>query len=346
MVNGGRRTAPAMPLYKKNNRIYGAYGSTLVASKDVWQSVEMLTTIMSGHINNVHVTDNQTVLVTTAPTPNNPRSGSELWRMRFGNSPITPTKVYDFKWGTHVWRDSFTSKGNVVFAVDYGSNDGNIYRSTDDGQTWSMVWSIPQDEIIGGGHHIHTIQLDPYTDILWGGRGDTRQEIFFLEPPNYDVRTIKLPGHMPTAIEVTPDYVLFGNDENPINGITRYTKATDTFDIVLDLQGTEFNTPIFGITTDEKTGYMYAMNVGLAGQSDIYTLGAWRSSGDYSQWELIYSIPFSEIDSNGVQNLVGVIDGILLSAMGHRTGIRVSQPRGFGLFVSPQRNQEGVIEHA
>jgi len=120
----------------------------------------------------------------------------------------------------------------AVFLGEYplaATDSPRILRSTDFGETWSTVAQL--DDV----RHVHSIQVDPYTDELWVTTGDSGSECRIGRLRNGTVECIGSGGQEWRAVELafTPDAVVWGVDSvylpsNPIFRLARSAFGSDS----------------------------------------------------------------------------------------------------------------------
>ena len=97
-----------------------------------------------------------------------------LYRSSDGGQTWTPVLHYPLLYGV-LTAHSVTSDGTYAYVVSYNNFSGDgpftnwVWRSADDGQTWSIVYTT------SAYRHGHAVQVNPYTGdvyVLWGDKED------------------------------------------------------------------------------------------------------------------------------------------------------------------------------
>jgi hypothetical protein len=110
-----------------------------------------------------------------------------------------------------------------IYFGEYGRNPKRdtvpIWRSTDAGETWSIIYSFPAGDI----RHVHGIFYDKYTNRLLITTGDALGECALIEA-DLNFQTIKTFGDGSQAWRlvtpvITPDYIAWGMD-SPLESAT------------------------------------------------------------------------------------------------------------------------------
>lgn len=327
-----------IPMHVHKAQVYGAVGSSVLVSRDGWRSARVLVTLPAGRIQTLHFLSSGNLMVAASGNAAAPADKGWLYR-------VTPsgnyTRVLQMTRG-RIMHWGITSDGSTVFVTEYADSGtgGSIYRSTDDGQTFTEVFFA--DPAIWTNVHMHAIAIDPATDILWGCAGDSpTSKIFHLDPPNYNTATVVSNADQPTAALAVGNYILFGQDNVGGNGVLRYDKTTQQLTKVLDLNGTDFNSPIeTSIWQDERTGYVYVANMwdGATPLNLLRKIGVWCSLDPFTSWDLIHEINPKDTPIIGSLKIAGIVDNELLfatfpDAERQRGGV------GVALAARPRRKQ-------
>lgn len=81
------------------------------------------------------------------------------------------------------------TEDSIVFG-EYGANPNRdavpVWRSTDDGRTWQVVYEFPAGSI----KHVHGVYCDPYSNSLWIPTGDFSGECYLFEVRDRNFQSI------------------------------------------------------------------------------------------------------------------------------------------------------------
>lgn len=134
----------------------------------------------------------------------------QLWRSTDAGQTFVPVLLFPpYCYPLH-W--NFAALGTAAFVSEYGDvnqpdNPRRIYRSWDDGATWSIVY-CPPPQI---GHHNHKIVADPSTGRIYQSFGDTTQGIL-CSPDLGETWTLVHDYYQPTEAVARPGAVYWGQD--------------------------------------------------------------------------------------------------------------------------------------
>lgn len=161
--------------------------------------------------------------------------------------------------------------GEYSKGSDGGANNPRLFRSTDDGASWTQVWEDSDSQI----RHVHAVAADPYRDGEWiatlgddgtkkalkstdDGQTWTRKEYgLFVNGPK---------GHssQPVGVDFTPRYYLFADDSGGMpHGPWFYNRETGETGQIFSTHPAEeyesyIRSPInLHIRYDEQTGIIY-----------------------------------------------------------------------------------------
>jgi len=110
---------------------------------------------------------------------------------------------------------------------DTERNEVHIYKSVDNGETWSICYTFPKNTI----RHIHGIFYDKYTEKLWITTGDKDEECLIANTDD-EFQSINIVKHgkqkyRAVTLLFYKDYIVYGTDteheENYICSINRKT---------------------------------------------------------------------------------------------------------------------------
>jgi hypothetical protein len=136
---------------------------------------------------------------------NHGRSWKRVFRFPPGYGTLTAHSVTDD--GRYVYVGSY----NRFQEVGTGNHTNWVWRSANDGRTWSVVRTTTTHR------HIHFVQVNPYTRDIYVGYGD-RDEAAAIERSSDHGRTWKVvcQGHPCRAVDIAFDpsgFAIFGTDQ-------------------------------------------------------------------------------------------------------------------------------------
>jgi hypothetical protein len=107
-------------------------------------------------------------------------SGGNIWRSTGGGNDfrqVHSLRHFGIKKGRGVLPQGITEdlQGAFYYGEYFRNSERNsvfVYRSMDDGKNWKVVYRFNPGEI----RHIHSLQVDPYTNALWIATGDDDHE--------------------------------------------------------------------------------------------------------------------------------------------------------------------------
>jgi hypothetical protein len=131
--------------------------------------------------------------------------------------------------------------GNLYFGEYFHNAERepvHVYRSADQGDTWSIVYSFPAGSI----RHIHGIHADPYTGALWVTTGDLEGEciIGYTTDQFATFNTVFRGGQEYRACNLLffKDKVVYGTDsETALNFIKQFDRNTMKVTDIAPIQG-------------------------------------------------------------------------------------------------------------
>lgn len=208
--------------------------------------------------------------------------GSHLWRSVDGG--MTFEKVHQ-KMRHSFLSQGWTEKDGIVFYGEYAPNPNyeemHIWKSTDDGKNWSIVYTFPAGSI----RHIHAVQYDPYGDKLWVGTGDRDPEcrIMYSEDDGNSFKTIGQGSQEWRAVSLlfTERYVYWGMDCNIRQCyILRWDRKTEATEIVQEIDG-----PAYFSTKLRNGTLVIATTVEYSPSEWDKSADIWIKRKDNEHWE-------------------------------------------------------------
>lgn len=265
----------------KNGVLYGAKGMTILRSiiqkQENWEWSAVGAIPDSGQVTAIYeLPSSQSKLIVSL------RNGKNfLLDTVTGLSDM----VHQFPSG-YAYDWSFTEKPDgTVFIGEYGNkgqanNPRRVYKTTE-GTNWDLVCEIDNAH----GRHVHKVLYDPYDDALWVSQGDGDSKLWRATGPNYDDLVFQS-VRQPTAGLVFEDCILWGEDGFVPNGISRWDRATNQYETVLNLSRDypDYNDYIFdmGVMSD---GTVLALSAAYnSGRGTIWA----GKSPEYREWELVW----------------------------------------------------------
>ena len=175
--------------------------------------------------------------------------------------------VYHLKHGIRPLNMGFTQDSNgLVYLGEYWSNNEReevcIIKGSQDGKNWHPVHTFPKGSI----RHIHAVQHDPYTNLLWVTTGDKtgvksiESQIAFSEDGGKNFTTIGKGNYKWKTVSLifTKNYIYWGTDD-PFrhNYIYRWERSNGNVERITPVKGPVYYSKkvgdyIFFSTTVEK----------------------------------------------------------------------------------------------
>jgi len=241
----------------------------------------------------------------------------------------TWTRVLDFSNTTY----GALSQGNFAEASDgtiyigeYGQKPyvkPLIYKSTDDGRTWTLVYNLT--EIESGANHTHGIAVDIYGN-LYAAYGDVDEGLIVFHPNGtWEQWFDKV---QPWQILTVDNYVFIGSDQGSYPFVWRYNLTTGELKTVLAVEASDkaipasasyVNAMIYGglvpnMFYDSINGVVYVATQSLV-NDDVYTYGIYASPDFGETWVKIYEGTTSTSDVQ-VHEISGVTsDGYIFASV-------------------------------
>jgi hypothetical protein len=231
-----------------------------------------------------------------------------LWKCAdpVGN-PTTWTQVIDLSaYATgRIWAIDQDPSGNMyagVYQTTAGVKAGIIYKSTDNGDNWSTVYSNTANAA-----HVHTIICAPNGDI-YASLGDGISAWYFqkvLKSTNQGTDWTEILAsqvRQPVGMVSTPTARIFGSDAGDF---TIYRSTNDTSASISYILPT-IDSTVFWLRRDPITGFLYAGSVqGAIAQA---TLAVYYSTDDGVTWHPFYAIAGGTA-YDGFQSASNIVNG-------------------------------------
>jgi hypothetical protein len=224
----------------------------------------------------------------------------QLWRSTDAGQTFVP--VLQFPPYCYPLHWNFAALGTTIFVSEYGDvnqpdNPRRIYRSWDDGATWSVVYSPPAQI----GYHNHKIVADPSTGRIYQSHGDTTHGVL-CSPDLGETWTLLHDYYQPTDAITRPGAIYWGHDGGGAVSVQRLDTSTGLWTWPLQ--------PWRGYVGDySRTGNILAM-ADYAGvmYAGITLLDELWASQDGLRWALVAG-PYT--GSNGGEDFVGAFAGVI-----------------------------------
>lgn len=311
--------------------IYGYYGATLYRGSGDWENVVKATTF-ADNINKLFTTSADTLLLGV---------GNIIKRTTDGlvfNDVLTASANSSFG-----LQNIAEGPAGTLYVATYGTkipSNGFVYRSTDDGQTWTQILDLVTDMgYPAAGVHIHCIYYDPHTGKMWLSVGDNPNSSILrydetVHSPHWDIlshQTINpqtYPGyptylrHQPISMWADEDIVYFGADSSPF-GIQGWDKRWECLTLPIDCLDYDITDYALGISFCETVDYCYH-GIRLSTGTGFAPLFKYDKS--IKEWEMVW---YGYIDAqaatiNGVDSIMVLPNGNNLMVYyfnGFRVGI-------------------------
>ena len=223
--------------------------------------------------------------VFTSPGLNASEAEAGLWRST--NSGLNWTKVLSLPKSSSAWSIDEDTSGRLFVGVYTRGpiKNARIYRSLDNGTTWSLVYNDSK------ARHIHYLAVDKKNNYVYASVGDK-----FVQESNvaYILRSTdggrhweRILKHMPqiVAIEIIPGARLFGSDDVG-NGELFMTSDDKNYQKVLDTGGHSCG---FWIRQDKNSRRIYASFV--SGEAANKISGIFTSDDNGLSWSMYRAFP-------------------------------------------------------
>lgn len=230
----------------------------------------------------------------------------------------------------HYGQFGLSVHNNVIIFNEYinvvgqTGNGRHVWLSTDFGETWKNVLTLPDNS--PDQHHAHDSCFDPYTKWLWVCTGDgiEYRNVYYSKDFGDTWETLWVQGQAPaqfTNVIARPECVLFGTDSLTEWFVYRYDKETEVIDVIYSITPTAGTQPLLAAK---------ARNI-VESDGTVVTYIPWRAQAQDNKWRVLatadgynfyplYITPV--VDGSGLANVLGVSDdGDLLIQGSGFTGI-------------------------
>jgi hypothetical protein len=224
----------------------------------------------------------------------------QLWRSPDAGQTFVP--VLPFPAHCYPLHWNFAALGTTVFVSEYGDvnqpdNPRRIYRSADDGATWSVVYDPPAQF----GYHNHKIVADPITGRMYQSHGDTTHGILCSIDLG-ESWSLLHDYYQPTEAIARPGAIYWGHDGAGAVSVQRLDTSTGSWTWPLaPWRGYSGDTSRSGniLGMAEHAGVMYA---GITGLDELW------GSPDGLHWALVAG---PNTGSKGGEDFVGAFGGLI-----------------------------------
>lgn len=203
-------------------------------SQRLWKSTDHGLTMENTYnftkmIYNIHFLSDGSMLVATATDSFAGNGDGEVFKSTDGGT--TFYKVMDVLSGSPEKWNIDSSPNGTIYLSEYGhkllpDNARRIYKSTDFGENWTIVYEPPERHDV----HMHKLIIDHYNpDTVYQSIGDVGAlEIIKTTDGGMTWDIIHTGAHPTSAINFK-NHIIWGLDGHPDYGIYHHDKATDTF---------------------------------------------------------------------------------------------------------------------
>lgn len=211
---------------------------------------------------------------------NAPISSYGLYRYD-GDSIIS--KVIELGDRQSVWGIDEDDNGAIYAGIySLGERNAKLYKSTDDGCTFSVIYDWQTK-------HIHTLAVDRKTNALYVSIGDTYADAQNFKSTDGGVTfsaVADAPRRQMTAILPSDNYRFWGTDHSPY-GIVYRTADDNTLTESLNLG---YYSNVFFLRKSDLTGWIYAgFKTDPSTTSDL-RCSVWVSKDDGDSWKSVKEI--------------------------------------------------------
>lgn len=200
-------TGSPMDIDAATNTIYGGVGTEVHKSTDGWLTTEAIFDLAGAAIGLVRFLPNGAVLATGY-------DGS-VWVTDANQA--NAAKKYTFTAGATILNMGNSVHKNICLLSSYGTKGANpprfVILSRDYGQTFEQIYEGPSDET---DYHIHDVDFDPWTGVIWVTEGDSGNTRRYVYSPDFGVTWVPvLSNNRDTGVLALHDRVLFLSDSAP-----------------------------------------------------------------------------------------------------------------------------------
>ena len=185
--------------------------------------------------------------------------------------------IFHINRGRRPLRRGVAILNDQILAGEYWRNPGrepvNLHRIRAAGRRSDVLYRFDQGRV----RHIHAVEVDPYSQLLWVATGDADSEcmIITIDPQSAQANIVGYGSQKwrTASFAMRPDAVYWGTDNHlGENQVRRYVRATNTTEKVADVTGPVYynvcmdEAVIFGTTMEKGEGQqdgfgrLYALN--------------------------------------------------------------------------------------
>jgi photosystem II stability/assembly factor-like uncharacterized protein len=262
----------------KDGTLYVTEFNTIYKSTDNGQTSQHLKSFNCKGIDSIYIDSENNIFASPGLEASISESG--LWRSR--DNGTTWTKVLDLPLSSSIWTIDEDANGKLFIGVyTRGKNkNAKIYRSTDGGASWTLVYFDSK------ARHIHAITVDKANNNVYATVGDKfvpeSNIAYILRSEDSGNRWDKILKHLPqmVAVHAIPGARLFGTDDVGNGELYRSTDDKKT-QKVLD---TGAHSCGFWIRHDVASGRIFASFV--SGEAPKKTTAIYQSHDKGLTWSI------------------------------------------------------------
>lgn len=174
------------------------------------------------------------------------------------------------------WSATKDSQG-VLYLATYGRPTiPTVYRSADNGASWSAIWTLPTTT------HFHEIAVDPYTDDIWITTGDYPQDRDVYKSRNGgNTWEMIIYDRQITALEFDEDAVILGLDMHVESGILLHDRQTKEISTLYAFPGDYSEMPVYEMKKTTSGSYFALQHKVQINHSALWV------SRNRVDWELV-----------------------------------------------------------
>lgn len=231
----------------------------------------------------VHLTPRGVLLVGAGDKGWERVTDAELFRSVDGG--VTFSSVLKVRSGYIRFWSLASDDDGYVFASEYGYKDlpdnaRRIYRSADDGRSWSVVYAPPE----AAGYHNHRLLIDRRNpNMVFLSVGDGPNSRIIRSADRGDTWQTLVSGINPTGVYQADDYLVWGLDNYPRAGMVLVDPDTGA-----GVGGFEPPDPYYGSAYDllEADGVLYTGLLSYYWEIQWWDGSLWISRDQGQNWEL------------------------------------------------------------